>query len=64
MFKIYTLVSVICSPLLTDCVDVTHKKYFYKNQDCNNAAQNINLRIIYPGTKINNYCKEKYIWQV
>lgn len=63
MFKTYTLVSVVCSPLLTECVDIDHKQTFRNLQDCTEAAQNIKLRIIKPGTKIKNYCKEKKIWQ-
>lgn len=64
MFQFYTLVSVICSPLLTECVNVNHSTQFKNLQDCKQAAQKIKLEIIKPGTTIKNYCKEKKLWQV
>jgi hypothetical protein len=63
MFKIFTVISVICSPLVTECINLEHKQYFFNNQACNDAAHKINLTIVYPGTTINNYCKEKKLWQ-
>jgi hypothetical protein len=63
MLKIFSVISVICSPLFTECVELEHKKYYFNNKDCNDAAQQISLRIVYPGTRINNHCKEKNLWQ-
>jgi len=57
-------VSVICSPLLTECLNVNHQTEFKNLQDCERAAQRINLKITRPGTTIKNYCKEKKLWQV
>lgn len=64
MFQFYMLVSVICSPLLTECLNIDHQTQFKNLQDCKQAAQRINLKITRPGTTIKNYCKEKKLWQV
>jgi hypothetical protein len=71
MFKFYTLISVICSPLLEECVEINHSKKFKNLNDCLIAADQIVLEMsqvkkndtMLFGLEIKNYCKEKKIWQ-
>ena len=44
--------------------NLNYETKFKNLQDCERAAQKINLEIIRPKTTIKNYCKEKKLWQV